>query len=128
MAAHIAFVEHLHAELEELVIAAERRLGGAREQLRSLEREAQEAQFQARALAARRGELQRSIETADQQIRANEGSIETLADELARLDDAAAQDGLQEALALRIELLLPVASVTMSVTVLGPTWEQEKLV
>ena len=92
-----------HAELEELVIAAERRLGGAREQLRSLEREAQEAQFQARALAARRGELQRSIETADQQIRANEGSIETLADELARLDDAAAQDGLQEALALRIE-------------------------
>ena len=99
----LANEQERHAELEEKVIEAERRLAGAREQLRGLEREAQEARFQARALAARRGELQRSIETADQQIRVNEGSLAALTEELARLDDAAAEDGLQEALALRIE-------------------------
>ncbi|MEY8875502.1 MAG: chromosome segregation protein SMC [Leptothrix sp. (in: b-proteobacteria)] len=92
-----------HAELEEAVIAAERRLSGAREQLRSLEREAQEAQFSARALAARRGELQRSIETAAQQQQANARAAEQIAEELARFDDAAAEGGLQEALALRLQ-------------------------
>jgi chromosome segregation protein len=91
-----------HAELEDAVIAAERRLADAREQLRALERQAQEAQFQARALAARRGELQRGIETAVQQGAASAQAAAQVGDELARLDDAAAQAGLQEALALRL--------------------------
>jgi chromosome segregation protein len=99
----LANTQERHAELDEAVIEAERKLADAREQLRSLEREAQEAQFSARSLAARRGELQRSIETATQQIAANEQSFAQLEQELASLNDAAAQGGLQDALAVKLE-------------------------
>lgn len=99
----LANEQERHAELEEAVIEAERKLNQAREQLRSLEREAQESQFSARALASRRGELQRSIETAMQQLQANERSAEQLQAELDGFNDAAAQAGLQEALALKME-------------------------
>ena len=99
----LATEQEAHAELEEAVIAAERRAADAREQLRRTEREAQEAQFSVRAMAARRGELQRAIETAQQQQAANARNAEQLQEELARFDDAAAEGGLQEALALRLE-------------------------
>ena len=99
----LATEQERHAELEDAVIAAERRLADAREQLRGLERTAQESQFAARALLARRGELQRGLETAAQQLTVNERALEQLAAELAGLDDAAAEGGLQEALALRVE-------------------------
>ncbi|HEY0859076.1 MAG TPA: chromosome segregation protein SMC, partial [Albitalea sp.] len=99
----LATTQERHAELDEAVIAAERKLAEAREQLRSLERQAQEAQFSSRALAARRGELQRSIETAVQQVAANQQSAEQLQQELTVLTDAAAQAGLQTALALKLE-------------------------
>ena len=92
-----------HAELEDAVIAAERALSDAREQLRTLERQAQESAFQARQLSARRGELQRGIETAQQQIAQAEQTREAVAQELAGFDDAAAQAGLQEALALKLQ-------------------------
>jgi len=99
----LATTQERHAELDEAVIAAERKLADAREQLRALERQAQEAQFNARSLAARRGELQRSIETAQQQLATNEQSKTQLHEELDRLTDAAAQTGLQDALALKLE-------------------------
>jgi len=99
----LADEQERHAELDEAVIESERRLADAREQLRTLEREAQEAQFSSRALAARRGELQRAIETAAQQIAANEQSAVQLQEELGRLTDASAQAGLQDALALKLE-------------------------
>lgn len=99
----LANEQERHAELEEAVIEAERKLNEAREQLRSLEREAQEAQFSARALAARRGELQRSVETAAQQIQVNEQTATQLQSELDSFNDAAAQAGLQEALALKLD-------------------------
>jgi chromosome segregation protein len=99
----LATEQERHAELEDAVIAAERRLADAREQLRGLERTAQESQFSARSLLARRGELQRGLETAAQQLTVNERALEQLAAELAGLDDAAAEGGLQEALALRVE-------------------------
>ncbi|MDO9075618.1 MAG: chromosome segregation protein SMC [Rubrivivax sp.] len=92
-----------HAELEDAVIAAERKLGDAREQQRTLERQAQEARFQARALAARRDELQRSIATATAQVAANLQAGEQLQLELGSFDDAAAQSGLQAALELKTE-------------------------
>jgi chromosome segregation protein len=99
----LASAQERHAELEEAVIQAERRQADAREQLRTLERQAQEAQFQSRALAARRGELQRAIETAVQQIQANAQAGEQLQLELGSFNDAAAQAGLQDALALKME-------------------------
>jgi chromosome segregation protein len=99
----LATTQERHADLEEAVIAAERKLAEGREQLRTLEREAQEAQFASRALAARRAELQRGIETSSQQLAANEQSAAQLQEELDRLTDVSAQAGLQTALALRLE-------------------------
>lgn len=99
----LATTQERHAELDEAVIAAEKTLADAREQGRALERRAQEAQFQSRTLGARRAELQRSIETAAEQVAANVQAIEQLRAELATLDDAAAQSGLQAALALKLE-------------------------
>ena len=99
----LADTQERHATLEEAVITAERGLSDAREQGRALERQAQESQFQARALAARRGELQRAIETAEQQAQANVQSGQQLELELGQLNDSAAQAGLQTALALKLE-------------------------
>ncbi len=99
----LANTQERHAELEDGVISAERRLSDAREQQRSLERQTQEAQFSARALTARRDELQRALETAVQQLLANEQSARQLQQELGALNDAAAQSGLQDALAIKLE-------------------------
>jgi chromosome segregation protein len=99
----LATTQERHAELDDGVIAAERKLSDAREQQRTLERQAQEAQFQARALTARQGELQRSIETAAAQVAANQQAGEQLELELGSFDDAAAQSGLQAALAVKLE-------------------------
>ncbi len=99
----LATTQERHAELEEAVINAERVLTEAREQGRALERRAQEAQFQARALAARQGELQRAIITAQEQASTNAQTAEQLRQELVSLNDAAAQAGLQTALALKLE-------------------------
>jgi chromosome segregation protein len=85
------------------VFICERRLADERERLAALEQQALEAQFQARELASRRGELQRAIETALQQVAANFQAGEQLELELGALNDAAAQAGLQTALAHRLE-------------------------
>ena len=98
----LADAQEQHAQLEEAVMEAERKLNQAREQARAQERQAQEAQFSARAMASRRGELQRSIETSAQQIQLNEASVAQLHEEQARLSDASAHTGLDEALAVRV--------------------------
>jgi len=99
----LAETQERQADLEEGVIAAERKLSDAREQLRALERRAQEAQFHTRALASRQSELQRSIETASQQVQTNTQAGEQLTLELDAFNDQAAQAGLQDALAIRSE-------------------------
>jgi chromosome segregation protein len=106
----LATTQERHAELEEAVFEADRRLADAREQLRMLERQAQEAMYQARAMVARRGELQRAIDTALQQAEANRLAGEQLALELEQLNDSAAQAGLQTALALKLEREQALAS------------------
>ncbi len=98
----LADTQERHAQLDERVMGAERRLSECREQQRSLERQAQEAVFSMRSLDARKAELSRAIETAAQQgdsIRAEEQRAQ---EELARLNDAAAQGGLQNALAVKL--------------------------
>ena len=99
----LAVAQEHHAELDEAVITAERALAEAREQGRALERRAQEAQFQARQLGARRAELQRAIETAQQQAATQAQAAAQGAEELAALNDTAAQAGLQTALALKLD-------------------------
>ena len=99
----LADSQERHAQLDERVIAAERKLADSREQQRSLERQAQEATFSQRSLASRQAELARAIETATQQARNLAVDEQRAQDELARLTDAAAQAGLQNALALKME-------------------------
>ncbi len=97
----LADTRERHAQLDERVIEAERRLAQAREQQRSLERQAQEAGFSQRALVARQAELQRMLQTAAEQNQALADEERRAHDELARLTDASAQAGLQQALALK---------------------------
>ncbi len=92
-----------HAELDEAVMQADRTLAAAREQLRTLERQAQESQFAARTLTARRGELQRAIDTALQQVATNALVEAQLGEELLRFSDASADAGLQDALATKCD-------------------------
>ena len=99
----LADTQERHAELDERVIEAERKLAEAREQQRTLERQAQEAVFAQRSLEARRAELARTIDTAASQTAGIEAEQQRAQEELTRLTDAAAQAGLQSALALKIE-------------------------
>ncbi len=99
----LADTQERHAQLDERVIDAERKLVACREQQRSLERQAQEATFAMRSLDARRAELSRTIETAVAQGQSTLAEEQSANGELARLTDAAAQAGLQTALALKLE-------------------------
>ena len=99
----LAEAQEQHARLDEQVMDAERALNQAREQLRGLERQAQEAAFSQRALQARRGELQRAMETAQSQQTQALSEQARVQDELLQVSDAAAQGGLQEALARKSE-------------------------
>nr|WP_315493437.1 chromosome segregation protein SMC [uncultured Rhodoferax sp.] len=99
----LADSQERHAQLEERVIEGQRKLVQCREQQRSLERQAQEAQFAQRSLQARNAELSRAIETAAQQTQNILSEEQRAQEEMARLTDAAAQAGLQNALALKLE-------------------------
>ena len=99
----LADTQERHAQLDDKVILAERKLGECREQQRSLERQAQEATFAMRSLGARRAELSRAIETAAQQADSVMAEAQRGQEELAHLNDAAAQGGLQQALATKLE-------------------------
>uniref|UniRef100_UPI003568E854 chromosome segregation protein SMC n=1 Tax=Hydrogenophaga sp. TaxID=1904254 RepID=UPI003568E854 len=99
----LADCQERHAQLDDKVIEAERRLNQTREQQRTLERSAQEATYALRSLQARQGELQRSLETAATQEKALHEENTRAQEELTRLSDAAAQAGLQSALAIKLE-------------------------
>ncbi len=99
----LADSQERHAQLDDKVIGAERALNDAREQQRGLERQSQEATFTLRSLQARQSELQRSLETAGAQEQSLAQELERTVEELGRLSDAAAQAGLQSALASKME-------------------------
>jgi len=99
----LADTQERHAQLDERVMGAERKLSECREQQRSLERQSQEAVFSMRSLDARRAELSRAIETAAQQAASVGAEAQRAHEELARLNDAAAQGGLQNALSVKLE-------------------------
>ena len=99
----LADAQELHAQREEGVIEWQRKLSQGREQQRSLERQAQEASFAQRSLQARNAELARAMATADQQTASIHAEEQRIEEERIRLTDAAAQAGLQNALALKLE-------------------------
>jgi chromosome segregation protein len=99
----LADTQERHAQLDERVMGAERKLSECREQQRSLERQSQEAVFSMRSLDARKAELSRAIETAAQQSDSIRAEAQRAEEELTRLNDAAAQGGLQNALSIKLE-------------------------
>ncbi len=98
----LADSQERHSQLDERVFGAERRVNECREQQRSLERQSQEAVYSMRSLDARKAELSRAIETAAQQASSVASEAQRAQDELARLNDAAAQGGLQDALSAKL--------------------------
>lgn len=82
---------------------AERALQAAREQLRGIERQVQEAVFAQRSVAARQAELSRIIETAQMQIQALAEEAARLEAERVQFHGEAAERSLQQALDLKLE-------------------------
>jgi chromosome segregation protein len=99
----LADSQEREAQLGDRLLEAERRLTACREQQRTLERQAQEATFSQRSVEARRAELNRAMDTATSQATSLVDEQERAHAELARLSDAAAQGGLQQALNAKVE-------------------------
>ncbi|CAM5195685.1 Chromosome partition protein Smc OS=Castellaniella defragrans OX=75697 GN=smc PE=3 SV=1 [Castellaniella defragrans] len=86
-------------QIEEVAGQAEQ----ARQQGRDRERTAQEAEYAVRTLRNRIDELRRTLQLAGEQSRRSGAELESLQGELFELDETAAQAGLQDALAARLE-------------------------
>ncbi|MDO5653787.1 MAG: chromosome segregation protein SMC [Brachymonas sp.] len=99
----LAQEQEQHARLDETVMEAERQLNAQREQQRALERQSQEAVFARRTLQARSAELQRTISSAVQQLQALASEQEQGRRDLEALTAVTAQNGLQDALARKLE-------------------------
>ena len=99
----LADSQERQAQLDDGLMQTEAALNQCREQGRSLERQLQEAEFALRTLQLRIEEARRGLETADGQRAQIAQERQRVQDELDRLSDAAAQTGLQAALAVRSE-------------------------
>ncbi len=99
----LAEAQEVEATQGDGVIEAERKLNALREQHRAIERQQQEAGFQGRSLVARKEELARNITLGIAQTANLTREHEQLDVDLLRMNDAAAQSGLQAALALKLE-------------------------
>ena len=99
----MAQTQDRHESLQEKAQLAEQQLNQARENFRQIERQSQEAQFNLRTMAAKLAELHRTRDTAAQQIEQLSQESVRQQTELVNLSDTAAQSGLQDALALKLE-------------------------
>ena len=99
----LAQTQERQAGLQEKSMQAEQQLHQAREALRQMERQVQEADFNMRSLSAKLAELQRTQDTAAKQIESLNAEQTRQHSELELLSDSAAQSGLQDALALKLE-------------------------
>ena len=99
----LAEAQEVEAAQGDGVIEAERKLTALREQHRAIERQQQEISFQGRSLVARKEELARNIELGIAQIANLTRENEQLEADMLRMNDAAAQSGLQAALAVKLE-------------------------
>ena len=92
-----------HEDGQTAFLQQEQRLADAREQLRELERAAQEAQFAEKSQRSKIEELRRNIATATSQAAQVASSLLAGQQELASLEAGAANDGLQDLLQRRTE-------------------------
>ncbi|WP_456281476.1 chromosome segregation protein SMC [Cupriavidus sp. JZ107] len=99
----LAEMQAAHEDHQMAYEALDAKLSDARQQLRDLERAAQEAVFAERNLAARIDELRRNIQVAGDQSERIAESLENARAELETINEQTAHTGLQEALELRAE-------------------------
>ena len=99
----LADAQERHVSLDDQVLGADSALNATRVQQRGLERQVQEASFSLRSLSARREELTRAMQTAGQQVDGVVADIGSAQAELGQLDDQASVNGLQAALAVKLE-------------------------
>jgi len=97
----LAELQGAHEDGQTLFLDAEQRLTSARDQLRELERAAQEALFAEKTQSGKLDELRRNIATAIEQAAQVGASLAAGQAELAALESGAAADGLQDLLERR---------------------------
>jgi chromosome segregation protein len=97
----LAGLQEAHEDGQTLFLEAEQRLSTARDQLRELERAAQEALFAEKTQRGKLDELRRNIATAIEQAGQVGASLAGGQAELAALESGAAADGLQDLLERR---------------------------
>ena len=108
--AELAVMQEQHEDGQTVYLEREQALNLAREQLRELERAAQQAQFAQQSHANRIEELKRNITTALEQSAQLFASMEQGQLELETLDDQTAQAGLQSFLEKRSEQEVALAN------------------
>ncbi|HBD33360.1 MAG TPA: chromosome segregation protein SMC, partial [Cupriavidus sp.] len=101
--AQLADMQASHEDQQMAFEGMDAKLSGARQQLRDLERAAQEALFAERNLAGRIDELRRNIQMAGDQSERIAESLENARAELETINEQTANTGLQEALEVRAE-------------------------
>ena len=106
----LATMQEQHEDGQTVYLEREQALNLAREQLRELERAAQQAEFAQKSHANRIEELKRSIATALEQSAQLFASMEQGTLELETLDDQTAQAGLQSLLDKRSEQEVALAN------------------
>lgn len=106
----LATMQEQHEDGQTVYLEREQSLNQAREQLRELERAAQQAEFAQKSHANRIEELKRSIATALEQSAQLFASMEQGTLELEKLDDQTAQAGLQSLLEKRSEQEVALAN------------------
>lgn len=101
--AEIGVQQEAYSEAEMAGEALSEEAETARNRLRDQERGAQEAEFNERGVRARIAELERNLQLAIEQSARAQQELAGQEDELATLDAAAAEAGLQDALEIRAE-------------------------
>lgn len=96
--AQLAQAQQAQADAQDAVLLAERRLHDNQQQQHQIERRLQEAGFAQRSVQARRSELQRTLDMAQEQTQRLLHERASVEEEAASLDAAAEESGLQDAL------------------------------
>ena len=99
----LAEAQEQYTAQEDGVIAAQRALDDCRHTQRNVENQAREAEFAVKGLQAKLQELERSLQVAGAQQESLSHEMQQAQESIAAAADAVSADGLQEALALKLE-------------------------
>ena len=99
----LADQQERHAQLQDHLSTSNELLTRAKEDIRLIERQQQEADFTKRSLLTRDAELERVIRTSKEQLTSVEQEKTQLNEEIQSLNENKLQESLQDALAIKLE-------------------------